>query len=377
MINNKLLCYSTIGILFVLIFMIGIKVFKNKTIIEENFYGGEVPTDQDTKIKLTELQRQIDEIKSKNISQDELDRQIQNTQARIEPELEKLKLFENIDLTDLDSTNQNIDLYKNALLETDTLRKQKDEEQLRSIKENQDAVNDMKNSALEISNLETNLNSIYSQLGTFHDTYNQNLERILNEKLNIDETVFKQKKNELNQKISDLEKLVDDIDEDDSDKQILQIENHKTSTRLAVQLISNIGSSGTDVKIYHVYVNTPENNPGCLSIDDAVSTPKGVFCEKGSNQQKFILKKINKESEYRSELKAADKDNIANQSIKYPFYIVKPELSTSMAGLSDLCLFCNIDKGLTKLSFRPVTGSMNERFSGFTNIDHDLETCNM
>ena len=370
MINNKLLCYSTIGILFVLIFMIGIKVFKNKTIIEENFYGGEVPTDQETTIKIAELQRQIDEIKSKNISQDELDRQIQNTQSRIEPELEKLKLFENIDLTDLDSTNQNIDLYKNALLETDKLRKQKDEEQLKSIKENQDAVNDMKNSALEIANLETNLKNIYDELGNFHDGYNQKLESILNEKLNIDETVFTQKKNELNQKITELEGLVDEIDEDDSDKQILQIENHKTSTRLAVQLISNIGLSGSDVKIYHVYVNTPENNPGCLSIDE-VNTPKGVFCEKGSNQQKFILKKINKESEYRAELKDADKDKVSNQPITYPFYIVKPEFNTNM------CLYCDIDKGLTKLSFRPVKASMNERFSGFINIDHDLETCNM
>lgn len=371
MINNKLLCYSTIGILFVLIFMIGIKVFKNKTIIEENFYGGEVTTDQDTKIKLTELQRQIDEIKSKNISQDELDRQIQNTQAKIEPELEKLKLFENIDLSDLESTNQNIDLYKNALLETDKLRKQKNEEQNKSIKENQDAVNDMKNSALEIANIESNLTKIYSELGNFHNTYNEKLERIINEKLNIDETVFRQKKDELNKKIADLEKIVDDIDEDDSDKQILQIENHKTSTRLAVQLISNVGLSGQpDVKIYHVYVNTPENNPGCLSIDE-VNTPKGVFCEKSSNQQKFILKKINKESEYRTELKEKDKDKVANQPITYPFYIVKPEFNTNM------CLFCDIDKGLTKLSFRPVTATMNERFSGFTNIDHDLETCNM
>ncbi len=366
MINNKLLCYLTIGILFVLIFMIGIKVFKNKTIIEENFYGGEVPaTQEDTNVKLQELQRQIDEMKSKNVSQDELDRQILDTQTKIEPELEKLKLFENIDLKDLETTNQNIDLYKNALLETDKLRKQKDQEQLKSIKENQDAVNDMKNSALEISNIESNLKNIYSTLGDFHDTYNKKLEKIINEKLNIDEEVFKKKKKDLDTKIIQLEAAIEASSVNKENKQILQVENHKTSTRLAVQLISD--------NRYLIYVNTPENNPGCLSIDD-MNVPKGVFCDKGQIQQKFILELIEKSKDYDAELKKINKNHTIDvnaDTITYPFYIVKPDYNNKV------CLFCDIDKGLTKLSFRPITGSINERFDGFTNIDHDLETCNM
>ena len=126
MTNNKLLCCLTIGILFVLIIMIGNKVFKNKKIIEENFY--DVENQDDIKAQLADIQNKIDAITNKNQEQDTA---LNEKKNKLTEDLEsKLKLLEDIDSSDLNA-NQNINLYKNALLEIDELRKNKDAQQLK------------------------------------------------------------------------------------------------------------------------------------------------------------------------------------------------------------------------------------------------------
>ena len=98
MTNNKLLCCLTIGILFVLIIMIGNKVFKNKKIIEENFYEGET-TQDDLKVQLETIQQQIDAITTKNQEQDTALTEKQNKLT--DDQESKLKLFETLDFKDL------------------------------------------------------------------------------------------------------------------------------------------------------------------------------------------------------------------------------------------------------------------------------------
>jgi hypothetical protein len=365
MTNNKLLCCLTIGILFVLILMIGNKVFKNKQIIEENFYDGETTQNQeDLKAQLTAIQDQINNIKTKNVEQDSTLDQKQN---KLDDSLEsKIKLFENVDLKDLETTNQNIDLYKNALLETDILRKTKDEQQLRSIKENEESVKNMKGSMIQISNTESNLDKIINELGVFHGGYHSQLENILQKRLNINDAVFDVKKKNLDKLVSILSDKIENIQRKTVEEVINQIENVKTATRLVVEKMP------ATTNIYKIFVNTPENDPGCLYID-MNGIPTGVLCSDVNNQQ-YTLEKITNEAKYLEKIKkVSDISESVNVSknIKYPFYLVSPIRNPLT------CLVCNIDKGITKLSFRKFDGNMNERFEGFTQIDADLSTCNM
>ena len=100
MTNNKLLCCLIIGILFVLIIMIGNKVFKNKKIIEENFY--DVENQDNLESQLTTIRNQLNAIQLKNQEQDTALNQKQN---KLTEDLEsKLKLLEDIDSSDLNAT---------------------------------------------------------------------------------------------------------------------------------------------------------------------------------------------------------------------------------------------------------------------------------
>ena len=369
MINNKLLCYSTIGILFVLIFMIGIKVFKNKTIIEENFYDGETqtqdPAQEDLKAQIDLIKNQINTIIDKNQKQDTALTEKQNKLT--DDQESKLKSFENINLKDLEITNQNIDLYKNALLETDKLRKIKDQEQLKAIEANEESVKNMKDSMIQISNTESNLDKIIKELGVFHNDYQNQLENILQKRLSVNDAEFKLKKDNLNKLINQLSDKMENIQSAIKDEVINQIVNRQVSTRLVVERMPQT----TD--IYKIFVNTPppDNDPGCLSFED--NEASGEICADLTNQQ-YTLEKIKDENTYlnkiRSSSSTADPVSV-NKNIRYPFYLVKP-ISNPLK-----FLVCNIDKGITKLSFKKLSGNMNERFDGFTQIDADLNNCNM
>lgn len=362
MTNNKLLCCLIIGILFVLIIMIGNKVFKNKKIIEENFY--DVENQDNLESQLTTIRNQLNAITTKNQEQDTALNQKQN---KLTEDLEsKLKLLEDIDSSDLNATNQNINLYKNALLEIDELRKNKDAQQLKSIKENEESVKNMKDSMIQISNTESNLDSIMAKLGEFHESYQANLETILEKRLSIKDAEFELKKENLNNLVSKLSDKIEKLEKQNFEEVINQIENVRTSTRLIVEKIPS--SSNT----YKIFVNTPENDAGCLSTN-INSIPNGVICSTGSSNQQFIFDKINNETIYKEHIgKVSGKQSISlDKSIRYPFYLIRPVLTPLK------CLVCNIDKSITKLSFKDPDGSMNERFDGYSQIDSDLSTCNM
>ena len=224
----------------------------------------------------------------------------------------------------------------------------------------------MKDSMIQISNTESNLKSIMENLGKFHNTYKADLENILEKRLSIDDAEFESKKKNLNNLVSKLTDKIEKLEKQNVEEVINQIENVRTSTRLIVEKVPSTSNT------YKIFVNTPENDPGCLSTN-INSIPNGVICSPGSSNQQFIFDKINNEKIYKEHIgKVSDKEVTSlDKSIRYPFYLIRP-VSTPLK-----CLVCNIDKGITKLSFKDPDGSMNERFDGYSQIDSDLSTCNM
>ena len=86
----------------------------------------------------------------------------------------------------------------------------------------------MKDSMIQISNTESNLDSIMAKLGEFHESQ-ANLETILEKRLSIKDAEFELKKENLNNLVSKLSDKIEKLEKQNFEEVINQIENVRTS----------------------------------------------------------------------------------------------------------------------------------------------------
>ena len=192
----------------------------------------------------------------------------------------------------------------------------------------------------ESSRLENNL----SQLGDFHDTYDQEFKKLVQTKLNYSDPAF-----ETNQKIQ--ESRIRALEKEISSIQTLE---QKVSQREDNEIRSIIcRGNGSTLNVHPVFSGRNPTgyfviflNNRCVnySVDQGTITLTEDQCDLSNGNQRFKLLEINSYNEYNQAIMREESDDqmlvLSNDDIYYPFYLVIPENHESK------CLYITNDNEL-------------------------------
>jgi len=182
------------------------------------------------------------------------------------------------------------------------------------------------NEAKEASNeFKQNLNAF----GEFHDNYSQELQRVLQKRLDYTDPAFKSRQEIQNNRMKHIEEDLSTIELlkmkvlEKKDNEIRSIICKSNSTKLNVEpIMAGQNSTGK----FSIYLN---NN--CLSYSENLGKIELMVgnCDLSNTRQAFELKQINDFSEYNDAIKQENtglkKLVTKSDDIYYPFYLVHPE----------------------------------------------------
>lgn len=192
------------------------------------------------------------------------------------------------------------------------------------------------------------------RLGKFHNNYNEELHRIIQQNLNVNDSAY-----EVNQEIQEsrvraLERQLSELEslnrtvQNKNDNQIRSIICRANSTKLNVQPV-NDGANTTDGFLIFL-------NDKCVNVNN--NQMETEDCDISSAYQTFKLKKITNYKEYNDVIlreETLEKRLVmSNDDIYYPFYLILPQETTSAK-----CLYVSDDN---HISIDSIKDSANCRF---------------
>lgn len=193
------------------------------------------------------------------------------------------------------------------------------------------------------------------RLGSFHNNYNKELHRIIQQNLNVNDSAYEANQEIQESRVRALESQLSELEslnrkvQNKKDNQIRSIICRANSTKLNVQPV-NDGANTTDGFIIFL-------NNGCVKVgNDNIEDVDA--CDTTSKSQTFKLKKITNYKEYNDVILREETPEkrlvMATDDIYYPFYLILPGETTSAK-----CLYVSDDN---HLSIDSIKDSANCRF---------------
>lgn len=191
------------------------------------------------------------------------------------------------------------------------------------------------------------------RLGSFHNNYNKELHRIIQQNLNVNDSAYEANQEIQESRVRALESQLSELEslnrkvQNKKDNQIRSIICRANSIKLSVKPV-NDGENTTDGFI--IFLNT-----GCVNVDN---NNKEDACDLTSKSQTFKLKKITNYKEYNDVILREETPEkrlvMATDDIYYPFYLILPGETTSAK-----CLYVSDDN---YVSIDSIKDSANCRF---------------
>ena len=191
------------------------------------------------------------------------------------------------------------------------------------------------------------------RLGSFHNNYNKELHRIIQQNLNVNDSAYEANQEIQESRVRALESQLRELErlnrkvQNKKDNQIRSIICRANSIKLSVKPV-NDGENTTDGFI--IFLNT-----GCVNVDN---NNKEDACDLTSKSQTFKLKKITNYKEYNDVILREETPEkrlvMATDDIYYPFYLILPGETTSAK-----CLYVSDDN---YVSIDSIKDSANCRF---------------
>jgi len=191
------------------------------------------------------------------------------------------------------------------------------------------------------------------RLGSFHNNYNKELHRIIQQNLNVNDSAYEANQEIQESRVRALESQLSELEslnrkvQNKKDNQIRSIICRANSITLSVNPV-NDGENTTDGFI--IFLNT-----GCVNVDN---NNKEDACDLTSKSQTFKLKKITNYKEYNDVILREETPEkrlvMATDDIYYPFYLILPGETTSAK-----CLYVSDDN---YVSIDSIKDSANCRF---------------
>lgn len=193
------------------------------------------------------------------------------------------------------------------------------------------------------------------RLGSFHNNYNKELHRIIQQNLNVNDSAYEANQEIQESRVRALESQLSELEslnrkvQNKKDNQIRSIICRANSTKLNVQPV-NDGANTTDGFIIFL-------NNGCVNVDNN-NKEEVESCDLTSTSQTFKLKKITNYKDYNDVILREETPEkrlvMATDDIYYPFYLILPGETTSAK-----CLYVSDDN---HLSIDSIKDSANCRF---------------
>jgi hypothetical protein len=306
MMNQKVVFYFLLVVFILLVLSTIFKVYIQGKLIRETFTAGDVNSETKT---------ESDEIKHLR----------QTYQSEISALTDKIDELQN-KLSDF--TNESVTLKNNI----DTSRQ-------------------------EFSEEAEKMKSSLQAMGDFHDSYSQELQRLLQNQLNYTDPAFQARQEIQESRIKSLENEISQVEvlrakvQKKKDNLLRSIICRANSTKLNVQPIM-AGANPTGRFVIYL-------NDRCLAFSQNGSQVevKVNGCDLSDTTQAFELKQINNFIEYNNAIKAEEKGEkrlvMKNDDIFYPFYLVQP------AGTPGKCLYVSDEN---QVYIKTVEASANCRF---------------
>jgi hypothetical protein len=202
----------------------------------------------------------------------------------------------------------------------------------------------------------TELKANIDRLGSFHDNYNKELHRIIQQNLNVNDSAYEANQEIQESRVRALESQLSELeslnrkDQNKKDNQIRSIICRANSIKLSVEPVYN-GENTTDGFI--IFLNNE-----CVKVDNNNNLDDTQHCDLTSTSQKFKLKKITNYKEYNDVILREETPEkrlvMATDDIYYPFYLILPGETTSAK-----CLYVSDDN---YVSIDSIKDSANCRF---------------
>ncbi len=270
----------------------------------------------------------------------------------------KKNIVENFQGETLSDVIEKIDSFENKLSEISIAIDTKNSQLQNKIDEQNKKIETIHSSNLDET--ANNLINNISELKSFHDNYQRQLENIIDRRYDLEKSQYQIKQNAINQTIDEINALKtkisgkNNINKDNINA--LMLKSNKSNKTL---MLEKVPKPWTDDQVpeYKVKFMNEDKSTDCLSYEKSneIITARGEICVVDAKNQNFYLQEITSQEDYKAYIKSPKE-----VEVREIFHLIFPISEKETVANEKICLtFDEIDE----LSFSKVDGDLGEQFT--------------